>query len=143
VSLEELYQEIILEHWETPLNKGALGEEATSVHLRNPLCGDEVKLFLILKGDTVDNVSFEGHGCSISQAAASMMTQLVKGKKRDEVEQVIEKYRRLLKGELDEKGKEELGDISVLETVKRFPSRIRCALLSFEALEQLMNEKPQ
>lgn len=143
MSLEELYQEVILEHWEHPLNKGALGEGACSVHLRNPLCGDEVKLYLVLKEDTVEDVAFEGHGCSISQAAASMMTQLVKGRKRNEVEQVIEKYRKLLKGELDEKGKSELGDISVLETVKRFPSRIRCALLSFEALEQLMIERKE
>jgi nitrogen fixation NifU-like protein len=132
--LESLYQEIILEHYRTPHHKGLREPYQAEVHHLNPTCGDEITLRVHLADGVVDDVSYDGHGCSISQASASVMTDLVIGKSVDDALAVHEEFLRLMqsKGELapDE---EVLEDAVAFAGVSRYPARIKCALLSWMA----------
>lgn len=135
MSLEELYREVILDHYRTPRNKGALDDPTVVVELANPVCGDEISLHLKVQGDVVEEVRFLGHGCSISQASASMMTQAVKGKRIDEALNVTRRFKGLMRGET-QGGDTELGDLEALQGVSKFPVRVKCAVLAWEALRQ-------
>src|SRR6476646_5397954 len=95
-----LYQEMILDHYRRPRNKGALENPDASVEMKNPLCGDEITLQVAFEGDSVFDLRFSGRGCSISQASASMMTQLVKGKTSEEIEAIRKQFRELMLGDL-------------------------------------------
>jgi nitrogen fixation NifU-like protein len=139
-SLNALYQEVILDHYRRPRNKGALEGATHAVTMNNPLCGDVVELMLILEGDRVVDARFAGRGCSISQAAASMMTGRLKGRSIEEARALAEKFTRLLHGEADLAQDTELGDLRALAGVSRFPVRIKCALLGFNCLEELVGE---
>jgi len=135
-----LYQELILDHYRRPRNKGELAGATTSVTMKNPLCGDEVALHVILDGDKVSDLRFSGRGCSISQASASMMTQLVKGKTAEEIEELRGTFRDMVMGTTpaDESVEKELGSLRALSGVSRFPARVKCALLAWNALESAM-----
>ncbi|MFN2601356.1 MAG: Fe-S cluster assembly sulfur transfer protein SufU [Gemmatimonadaceae bacterium] len=133
-----LYQELILDHYRRPRNKGELEGATTSVTMKNPLCGDEVALHVLLDGDKVSDLKFSGRGCSISQASASMMTQLVKGKSAAEVKQLGETFRDMVMGATDandQSVEKSLGSLRALGGVSRFPARVKCALLAWNALE--------
>lgn len=135
-SLSALYQEMILDHYRRPRNKGALDGADATIPMRNPLCGDELTLELVMDGERVSDIRFTGHGCSISQASASMMTELVKGKSASEIEQLRERFRAMVMGDADAAGDATLGKVRALSGVARFPARVKCALLGWNALEQ-------
>ena len=135
--ISALYQEMILDHYRKPRNKGELAEADVSVPMKNPLCGDEITLHVKFEDDAVEDLRFSGRGCSISQASASMMTQLVKGKKLDEIETLRGRFRQMVMG--DEAGADSsLGSLRALGGVARFPARVKCALLAWNALEEAL-----
>jgi len=140
--LSALYQEMILDHYRRPRNKGTLEKADASVEMKNPLCGDEIGLQVAFDGDAVSDVRFSGRGCSISQASASMMTQLVKGKSRDEIESIRKVFRDLMLGVATAEKDGRLGSLRSLSGVARFPARVKCALLAWNALETALSEKP-
>lgn len=135
-ALSALYQEMILDHYRRPRNKGVLDGADISVPMRNPLCGDEITLELLLDGDDVSELRFTGHGCSISQASTSMMTELVRGKSTQEIERLRERFRAMVMGDTEAALDESLGKTRCLSGVARFPARVKCALLGWNALEQ-------
>jgi nitrogen fixation NifU-like protein len=140
-----LYQELILDHYRRPRNKGELAGATTSVTMKNPLCGDEVALHVLLDGDKVSDLRFSGRGCSISQASASMMTQLVKGKSAMEIGQLRDIFRDMVMGTTradDQVVTTMLGSLRALSGVSRFPARVKCALLAWYALESAMAGGP-
>ena len=129
-----LYQEIILDHYRKPRNKGELADADASVPMKNPLCGDEITLHVRFGGDSIDDVRFSGRGCSISQASASMMTQLVKGKPLDEIDVLRSRFRDMVMGDAAAAGDSSLGSLRALSGVAKFPARVKCALLAWNAL---------
>jgi len=137
-SLSSLYQELILDHYRRPRNKGKLENATESVTMNNPLCGDVIELQLHVTGDRIDEARFEGRGCSISQAAASMMTKALVGRSRDEALELAHRFTRLMHGEKALARDPELGDLRALAGVAKFPVRIKCALLGFNCLEEIL-----
>lgn len=135
-SLTALYQDIILDHYRRPRNKGALEHATVSVPMHNPLCGDEITLELEIIGDEIANVRFTGHGCSISQASTSMMTEMIKGMRTAEAERMGERFRAMVMGDAEAASDATLGRARALAGVARFPARVKCALLAWNALER-------
>ena len=136
-----LYQEMILDHYRRPRNKGTLEKADASVEMKNPLCGDEITLQVAFNADGVDDLRFSGRGCSISQASASMMTQLVKGKSAREIDEIRKQFRDLMLGSASVADDSQIGSLRALSGVARFPARIRCALLAWNALESALAER--
>jgi nitrogen fixation NifU-like protein len=137
---DELYRDIILDHYKNPRNKGDLDPADVRVNANNPLCGDEVTITLRLGagGEVVEALHFSGRGCSISQASASMMTEQVQGKSVPEALKVINRFKEMM---LAEGGAEELGDLEALQGVKKYPVRIKCAVLPWNSLLQGLSER--
>ena len=135
-----LYQEMILDHYRRPRNKGTLERADASVEVKNPLCGDEIGLQVAFDGDSVGDLRFSGRGCSISQASASMMTQLVKGKSTEEIDAIRKRFRDLMLGTAPADDAQ-LGSLRALSGVARFPARVKCALLAWNALESALAER--
>ncbi len=133
LSLEELYKEVILDHYRAPRNKGRIDPHDVALERNNPLCGDEIELFLKFDGDTVEGVAFEGKGCSISQASTSMMTEKVKGLGAEDAAELAESIKRMMAGEEDGDA-DALGDLISLKGVVKYPVRIKCALLGWNTL---------
>jgi len=133
-----LYQEMILDHYRRPRNKGKLEKPDAQAEMRNPLCGDEIDLQVNFAGDTVGDLRFSGRGCSISQASASMMTQIVKGKSAGEIEAIRIRFRELMLGDATAATDEKLGSLRALSGVARFPARVKCALLAWNALDTVL-----
>ena len=134
--LEELYQSVILDHSRRPRNKGEIAEGAVHVHGDNPSCGDEIHLHVKFGADGgVEDLKFTGQGCAISQASASLMTMKVKGRSRAEAETMIRAFHDLVSIEVPDPPKM-LGDLRLLQGVKKFPQRVKCAMLAWRALEQ-------
>src|SRR5438105_11777839 len=136
-----LYQEMILDHYRRPRNKGRLENADASVEMRNPLCGDEIDLQVSFDGDNIRDIKFSGRGCSISQASASMMTQLIKGKSAAEIDELRNRFRDLVLGDAAAAGDKSLGSLRSLAGVSKFPARVRCALLAWNALETALEER--
>lgn len=135
--LESLYREVILEHYQHPRNKGRLEEAGVTVRLNNPSCGDQIELFLKVDPQgRVEAARFEGSGCSISQASASMMTERLTGLSVDEALEVAERFRQLLRGDPEAARDPRLGDLIALQGVCKFPVRVKCAALAWEAFER-------
>lgn len=139
MSLEELYKEVILDHYRAPRNKGRLDPHDIALERNNPLCGDEIELFVNFDGDNVADVKFDGKGCSISQASASMMTEKVKGLNVKDASELAESIKRLMAGEEDPDPKT-LGDLVSLKGVVKYPVRIKCALLGWNTLLEALEE---
>jgi nitrogen fixation NifU-like protein len=139
--LSALYQELILDHYRRPRNKGTLENADASVEMKNPLCGDEICLQVAFEGSSVCDLKFAGRGCSISQASASMMTQLVKGKSAEEIEAIRSRFRDLMLGDQSAADDQSLGALRALSGVARFPARVKCALLAWNALETALAER--
>jgi nitrogen fixation NifU-like protein len=131
--MRELYTQVIMDHYQHPRNRGELEDADLREHLLNPLCGDEVTVYAVIDGDNVQNVKFEGRGCSISQASASMMTERLVGKSRAEAEKEIQSFRAMMVGEREFP---EMDDLAALKGVIQYPSRIKCATLAWAAFEQ-------
>lgn len=139
--LEDLYREIILDHYRTPRNRGELPPPASHAIGHNPLCGDEIDVYLQVEGDTVTDVKVGGQGCSISQSSASMMSQAVKGRPVAEVRALVRRFKGMMS--IEEQGPDgepisavdiKLGDLEALQGVVKFPVRIKCATLAWNTL---------
>nr|MBA2600310.1 SUF system NifU family Fe-S cluster assembly protein [Actinomycetota bacterium] len=139
MSLEELYKEVILDHYRTPRNKGRVDPHDVALERNNPLCGDEIELFLKFDGGNVEGIGFEGKGCSISQASASMMTEKVKGMDAKEAATLAETIKAMMAGET-EGDPDELEDLVSLKGVVKYPVRIKCALLGWNTLLEALEE---
>ncbi len=142
-NLSALYQEMILDHYRKPRNKGDLENADARADLKNPLCGDEVGVQVIFDGDKISDIKFTGQGCSISQASASMMTELVKGLTKDEAEALRKTFRSMIMGEIDGSEEKSLGRARALSGVSKYPARVKCALLSWNALEAVVYSKDE
>jgi nitrogen fixation protein NifU and related proteins len=134
-----LYQQLILEHYKRPRNKGTLEEPTARVHMNNPTCGDEIILDLLLDEGRIADVRFAGAGCSISQASASMMTQLLKGKTPAEARSLAERFTRMMHGDADAAADRSLGELRALAGVANYPARVRCALLGWDAMGEALD----
>ncbi len=137
MALDDLYREVILDHYAHPRNRGRLDPSDVSVEGANPLCGDELALYLRLRDGRVEEARFEGRGCSISQASTSMMTEAITGKTLDEVRALVGRFKGMMRGETPG---DDLGELLALAGVRKFPVRIKCATLSWVALEQGLDE---
>lgn len=133
--LEELYQDIILEHNKRPLNFRALPKATHRATGHNPLCGDEVEVYLIVNGGRIEAVSFQGQGCAISRASASLMTEALAGKRIDEAHALFTKLHGALDGNSPVAAMDDIGELAALQGVRRFPARIKCATLPWHALQ--------
>jgi nitrogen fixation NifU-like protein len=138
--LSELYQEVILDHNRRPRNFRALAGASHSAEGYNPLCGDRLTLYLKLTGDTIEDVSFEGSGCAISKASASLMTDAVKGRTKAEAQALFERFHRMVTTPPDQPV-EEMGKLSSLAGVREFPIRVKCASLAWHALKAAFNNE--
>jgi nitrogen fixation NifU-like protein len=136
--LEELYQEVILDHSRRPRNFGTLPNADVLVHGDNPSCGDEIHLGIHFDPNgNLAEIKFSGQGCAISQASASMMTMKLKGKTRSEAAELSRSFANLVTGEATAEGKA-LGDLQLLQGVRKFPQRVKCAMLAWRAVEQAL-----
>ena len=135
MSLEDLYQEIILDHYRSPKNRApAVEDESVYVHHSNPLCGDEMDLRIRVTDDQLDAIAFDGEGCSISQASASAMTQAVAGRDLDDALDLAEDFRRMMHGD-EPRRPDDLLDGIAFQGVAKFPVRVKCALLGWMAMK--------
>ena len=134
--LESIFRELILDHYRKPRNKGVMEEPTVTVAMRNPLCGDEIELQLRIEDDCLADVKFRGQGCSISQAATSMMTEKLKGASLDEATTLERRFLDLMHGEPSAAEDRALGDLRALQGVSKLPVRIKCALLGWNALDE-------
>ena len=133
--LSDLYQEVILEHNKNPRNFREIADADQYADGKNPLCGDALRVYISLDGDTVTDVAFKGSGCAISKASASMMTQAVKGKTKAEAEGIFDEFHKMVTGELDiETDENDLGKLKIFAGVLEFPARVKCASLSWHTL---------
>jgi nitrogen fixation protein NifU and related proteins len=139
LSLEELYKEVILDHYRAPRNKGRLDPHDVALERNNPLCGDEIEVFVRFDGENIDAVMFEGKGCSISQASASMMSEKVGSLPVKDAAALAESIKRMMAGE-EEGDPKALGDLVSLKGVVKYPVRIKCALLSWNTLLEALEE---
>ena len=135
MSTEDLSREIILDHYQNPRNHGRLDEPTVANRGHNPLCGDEIELSLLISDDHVDDIRFSGRGCSISQASASMMTDIVKGHSLEEVDSSVQRFTASMANR--QPAPAELADeLDALQGVKRYPARVKCALLPWTTLRE-------
>lgn len=134
--LQALYQEVILQHYRKPRNRGEMEDADAEISINNPTCGDEITLQLKLDDDRIADVRFRGHGCSISQASASMMSEHLKGASLADAAALQARFTEMLHGDAEAARDKSLGDLRSLAGVSRFPVRIRCALLAWEALQR-------
>ncbi len=139
MSLEELYKEVILDHYRQPRNKGRLDPHDVVLERNNPLCGDDIELFVKFDGENLEGIAFDGKGCSISQASASMMTEKVKGLSSKDASKLAETIKSMMAGET-EGDQKELGELVSLKGVVKYPVRIKCALLGWNTLVEALEE---
>jgi nitrogen fixation NifU-like protein len=138
--LSDLYQEVILDHNKNPRNFRDIESADMTADGRNPLCGDALRVYISMDGDRVADVSFKGSGCAISKASASMMTQVVKGKTRQEAEELFNEFHRMVTGDLDiETDDNHLGKLRIFAGVLEFPARVKCASLSWHTLNAALH----
>jgi nitrogen fixation NifU-like protein len=141
MSLDDLYKEVILDHYKNPRNKRPMPEAALTCSRNNPLCGDEISVFAQVDEAHISEISFQGQGCSISQASASMLTEAVKGKSVDEATNLAADFRGMMAGEV-EPGEDEFGDLVALKGVVKYPIRIKCAVLAWDVLQEALGQQP-
>ncbi len=134
-NLNQLYRSVIMDHYKNPRNKGVIEDATLTVDMNNPTCGDRIRLTLNVVDEIVEDVKFDGEGCSISMASASMMTESITGKNINEALSMGDEFSKMMLGE-DYDISEEMGDIEALSGVSQFPARIKCATLSWKALEK-------
>jgi nitrogen fixation NifU-like protein len=140
--LSELYQQVILDHNKKPRNFRKLEEANHSAEGYNPLCGDHLTVYLELENEAVKDVSFEGSGCAISKASASMMTQAVKGKSKPEIEKIFQEFHTMVTADPEEEiGSNQLGNLKIFAGVREFPVRVKCATLSWHTMHAALNNQ--
>src|SRR5919109_4352065 len=142
--LSELYQQVILDHNKKPRNFRKLEAPSHTAEGYNPLCGDQLTVYLNIDDDQVKDVGFEGSGCAISKASASMMTQAVKGKSKEQAETLFKEFHSMVTGELDEENEENtLGNLKIFAGVREFPVRVKCATLPWHTMHAALNKEDQ
>jgi nitrogen fixation NifU-like protein len=142
--LKALYQEVILDHNKNPRNFKKLEDADCSVEGYNPLCGDHYTIFLKMDGEIISEIAFQGSGCAISKASASVMSTVLKGKTREEAEKWFEKFHTLVRGEMKgETGIEELGKLAAFAGVSEFPARVKCAILPWHTMKNAIEKKKE
>ncbi len=141
--LRELYQEVILDHYKRPRNFQKLAAANRHAEGHNPLCGDEIAVYLQMDGDVIKDISFQGAGCAISQSAASLMTTTLKGKTRAEAEELFEKFHEMVTGEGGLADPMELGKLAVFCGVSEFPVRVKCASLPWHTMRAALEGKDE
>lgn len=142
--LNDLYQEVILEHNKNPRNFREIEGADKEADGRNPLCGDALRVYVKMEGDKVADVAFKGSGCAISKASASMMTQTVRGKTKEEAEILFDEFHRMVTGGLDvEREENHLGKLKIFAGVLEFPARVKCASLSWHTLNAALHGKEE
>ena len=140
--LNDLYQEVILEHNKNPRNFREIADADKTADGNNPLCGDALRVYVDLDDERVSDVSFKGSGCAISKASASMMTQMVKGKTRAEADVLFDEFHRMVTGGLDVESEENhLGKLKIFAGVLEFPARVKCASLSWHTLHAALHDE--
>ena len=137
MAVDELYKEVILDHYKNPRNKRGLDTATISCHRNNPLCGDEITIHATLDDGRVTEVAFEGQGCSISQASASMLTEAVAGRPLADAEGLAVSFRSMMEGAIDP-DEDTLGDLVALKGVVKYPVRIKCAVLAWDVLQDAL-----
>jgi len=140
LNLSSLYQQLILDHYRKPRNKGELPEKTVEIHMANPVCGDEIRLQLRIEDDRIVDARHVGQGCSISQASVSMMTSLIKGKELADAEGLVQRFTEMMHGDEEAARDKAMGDLRALQGVSKFPVRIKCALLAFDALQEAIKK---
>jgi nitrogen fixation NifU-like protein len=136
--MDELYQNVILEHNRSPRNYRAIDDASGRGEGDNPLCGDRITVWLKVRDGVIEDASFQGAGCAISRASASLMTAAVQGKKREEVERLFDRFHRLVTGRLPADQTETLGKLAVFSGVSEFPIRVKCATLCWHAMKEAL-----
>ena len=139
-SLSELYQDLILDHNRAPQNFRRMENANRRVEGINPLCGDRLTVWLRMEDDVIKDAAFQGSGCAISKASASLMTSAVRGKTREEAEALFERFRQLVTGSMEQADVESLGKLAAFSGLSEFPLRVKCASLSWHALKAALNE---
>ena len=140
--LDDLYQDMVLDHSRRPRNFRHIDDPDQTQEGFNPLCGDRITLYMTFDGDVISDVGFEGSGCAISKASASMMTESIKGKSRAEAGDIFDSFRAMITKQADvEIDREQLGDLEILEGVSAYPTRIKCATLSWHAMHAALVEE--
>ena len=140
--LADLYQQLILDHNRSPRNHGRLDDAGRRSEGYNPLCGDRVTVYLVLDGEVINDVTFEGTGCAISTAAASLMTEAVKGKTMSEATALFERFREMVTAE-DDSGNESLGKLEAFAGVRKYPARVKCATLAWHTLKAALDAEDE
>ena len=138
MALDDIYKEVILDHYKSPRNKRELPEAELQCHANNPLCGDEITVYAHVENDAVAAVTFQGAGCSISQSSASMMTEAVTGAPVAEALKLASDFRGMMAGDL-EPSEDEFGDLVALKGVVQYPIRIKCAVLAWDVLQDALD----
>lgn len=141
--LRELYQEVILEHSKTPRNYRELKPADHKAEGYNPLCGDRFTIYLQMEGDSIRDIGFQGSGCAISKASASMMTQALKGKTKAEAEDLFHRFHDVVTGQAANGKEADLGKLAVFAGVSEFPMRVKCATLAWHTLEAALENKQE
>lgn len=142
--LNELYQEVILDHNKNPRNFREIETATNTADGNNPLCGDALRVYVEMEDDKVKDVAFKGSGCAISKASASMMTQTVKGKSKAEAEIIFEEFHKMVTGDLNvETDENNLGKLKIFAGVLEFPARVKCASLSWHTLHAALNNEEE
>ena len=139
--LGELYQEVILEHSKAPRNFGRPAAANHEADGYNPLCGDRCSVYIDMEGDAIKEIGFQGSGCAISRASASMMTQMVKGKTKAEAAELFKQFHNLVTGKDEAASQEELGKMAVFAGVSKFPARVKCATLAWHTLQKAIEDE--
>ncbi|PJZ54155.1 Fe-S cluster assembly sulfur transfer protein SufU [Leptospira adleri] len=139
---DSLYKEVILDHYQNPRFRGKLEPSDVYEHGVNPLCGDELELTLNLEGDRISEVRVNGKGCSISQASGSMMAESIKGKTVAEAKRILSRFKEMVLEDKDPKFEEDLEELESMESVKKIPARIKCAVLPWNTLERALTRIP-
>jgi nitrogen fixation NifU-like protein len=135
MSLDDLYRETILDHYKKPRNKRHIDGADIDLEHNNPLCGDEIRILAVVRDGAVQDLAFEGQGCSISQASASMLTEQATGKSLEALEDLILSFRGMMAGKTDVDD-DALGDLAALKGVTKYPVRIKCAVLAWDTLQE-------
>lgn len=139
INLENLYRQVIMDHYKNPRHKGLKGYP--HVHIKNPSCGDDITIEAKIENGIVTDINHEGSGCSICCSSASVLSEVLSGKSKEKVIELINKYLAMIKGEEIE-DEDELEEALVYQGVSKFPARIKCATISWKALEKLINGEP-
>lgn len=141
--LRDLYQDVILEHSKAPRNYRELPAANHKAEGFNPLCGDRFTIYVTTEGDAIRDITFQGSGCAISKASASMMTQSLKGKNKAEAAKIFERFHKLVTGQQSSNGEAELGKLTVFSGVSEFPVRVKCATLAWHTLQAALEDKQE